>query len=66
MIKALVGYLLDWLFGKIVAIYRNRKAQKAADESIDKKVHEEAEKLKRSKTDQEDIDAARDILSRHI
>ena len=64
MMRALVGYILDWLFGKIIEMYRKHKAQKKADESIDQRVEKEKENLKRSKTDQEDIDAAREILSR--
>lgn len=65
MIRALVGYILDWLLGKIVEMYRQMKLQKQADEAIDKKVKKQAEDVKHSKTDQEDIDAAREILSRN-
>ena len=64
MLRALVGIILDWIFGKIIELYRKHKAQKAADSAIDKRVEKEKENLKRSKTDQEDIDAAREILSR--
>jgi hypothetical protein len=64
MLKALVGIILNWIFGKIVEVYQKYKAQKGADSAIDQKVTKQKEKLKRSKTDQEDIDAAREILSR--
>ena len=65
MLRAIVGFILDWIFKKIVEVYRQMKAQKEADVAIDEKVKKQAEKVKHSKTDQEDIDAAREILSRN-
>lgn len=64
MIRALVGYILDWILGKIIEIYRQMKAQKQADKAIDDKVKKQADDVKQSKTDKEDEDAAREILSR--
>lgn len=65
MIRALVGYILDWILGQIVKAYRQMQQQKKADKSIDEKVKKQADDLKKSKTDKEDEDAAREILSRN-
>lgn len=65
MIRVIVGYILDWFFGKLVQLYKKHKESKKADDAIDEKVQKQAEAVKRSKSDQEDIDAAREILSRN-
>lgn len=59
LLSFLVKPGLDWLLGKLKAW----EAARRRDEAIEKRAQEQADALKKSKTDDEDEKAAKDILS---